>query len=76
MIKKGGRKAQVTLFVVIAIVLVAGVIFYFLLRNQVTRPAISSEDAQKLLAAQIEPIKKYTTDCVAKTYKECTEMIG
>jgi len=70
------KRGQVTLFIIIAIVLVAAVLFYLLILPKITKPAISTEEAQKLLAAQVEPIKKYVTDCVEKTFKKCVILIG
>lgn len=76
MIKRGSKKAQVTIFVLIAIVLVAGVLFYLLVMPKITRPALSAEEAQKLLASQIEPIKKYTQDCMKTVSGRILNTIG
>ena len=70
------KRGQISIFVIIAIVIVAAVLFFLVIQPQITRPALSAEEAQKLLASQIEPIKKYVTDCVEKTYMKCVTLIG
>jgi hypothetical protein len=70
------KRGQVTIFVIIAIVIVAAVIFFLVIRPKITQPSLSAEEAQKFLASQIDPIKKYTTDCIEKTFKKCTILIG
>lgn len=70
------KRGQISVFVIIAIVLVAAVIFFLVIRPNITKPALSTEEAQKFLASQIDPIKKYTTDCIAKTYSKCVILVG
>ena len=76
MIKRGSKKAQVTIFVLIAIVLVAGVLFYLLVMPKITRLALSAEEAQKLLASQIDPIKTFTQDCMKAVTRRALNTMG
>ena len=56
MIKK--RKAQATIFIIIAIVLVAGVIIFFLVRQSILMQEVSSET---------QPIYSFVEDCIQQT---------
>jgi len=47
---KRGKKAQITLFVIIAIILVGAIVSIVLFRSGAIKAPVSSEDAQKILS--------------------------
>jgi len=76
LIKRGSRKAQVTVFVIIAIVLVVGVLFFLFVMPQLSKRMISTEEAQKLLASQVEPVRTLTEDCMKLMARKTLNTIG
>jgi hypothetical protein len=70
------KRGQVTLFVIIAVILVAAILFFLVIRPQITRPAISAEEAQRLLASQVEPIKTYTENCMKTVARKTLNTMG
>jgi len=73
---KRGKKGQVTLFVVIAIVLVSVVVLLLVLKPEIIRPKMSEEEAKRFLAPQIEELRVFTANCVEKTALNYFERIG
>lgn len=73
---KRGKKGQVTLFVVIAIVLVSVVVLLLVLKPEIIRPKMSEEEARQFLSSQIEPLRDFTAECVEKTALNYFERIG
>ena len=67
MLNSRTNKGQVTLFVVLAIVLVAAVVIVYLFAPRISDVFMSEESAQKILASEVEPLKDYVSDCVEET---------
>jgi len=58
------KKGQITLFVIIAILVVVGIVAVVLLVPSITKPAMTAEEAQVFLAGQTGAIKTYVQDCM------------
>ena len=67
MLNSRTNKGQVTLFVVLAIVLVAAVVIVYLFAPRISDVFMSEESAQKILASEVEPLKDYVYKCVEET---------
>jgi len=61
------RKAQVTIFIIIAIVLVAGIVTFFLIRDRI---GVNS------LPASFRPIEQYYLDCLSEKADRGKEILG
>jgi len=60
------KKGQVTIFIIIAIVVVAGIIAYFVLRDNLT----------KSLPVEMEPVYDYYLECLQATAREGINLLG
>lgn len=71
-----GRKSQVTIFIILAIVLLAGVGIYFYART--IRSPIEPETnlVQQQVPLEFDPIKKYTNDCIYSVASDGLKLIG
>ena len=78
LIKRGSynKKGQVTIFVIIAILVLVGVAAVILLVPQLTKPAMSAEEAQVFLAGQVAPVQEFEKDCVNQVILTFFEKIG
>jgi len=73
---KREKKGQVTLYVVIAILIVSAVVLLLILKPGILKPGMSEEEARKFLSSQIEPLRDFTAECVEKTTLNYFERIG
>jgi hypothetical protein len=76
MLAKRGNKAQITIFVVLAILIVAAIVIFIFARGGVIKPAISEEEAQKIVAAQVQPIKDKIEGCAAEMARTSVDTLG
>ncbi len=58
------KRAQVTLFVIIAIVAVSIISMFMMFRAGIVRTPMSAENSKVLLASQTEPLRDYASDCI------------
>ncbi len=65
--KRMDRKAQVTLFVIIAVIVVASMSIFFMFRAGIVKAPISTEQAKKLLSSKSENLRDYTSKCIERT---------
>jgi hypothetical protein len=64
---KNNKKAQVTIFIIIAIILVAGIVSYFLLKDKLKVTGIP---------ASFQPVENYFLDCIKEKTEYGKEMLG
>ncbi|MEM4703362.1 MAG: hypothetical protein QXP53_02675 [Candidatus Pacearchaeota archaeon] len=70
------KRGQVTLFIVIAIVIVAVALISIFLWPSIRDRFMSEERASQILASQAEPLRDAVHDCVEKVSLEIFEKIG
>ena len=70
------KRGQIALFVIIAIILVAAIVLLYTFRQSVFKPVLSSEDAQKLVSAQIQPVRDYITGCFKISARKTLNTMG
>ena len=58
------KRGQVTLFVIIAILIIGAVAVFMLFRSGTVRTPISSEQAQKIVASQVAPVRDHVEGCM------------
>ena len=73
---KRGSRGQVTLFVVVAILIIAAIATLILFRSGAIKAPVSAEEAEKIVASQIQPIKDFVVNCVKTPYEKVVENIG
>ncbi len=61
---KRGKRGQVTLFVVIAIVIVSAIALLLIIKPGIITPQMSEEEAKQFLASKVEPLRDFTAECV------------
>lgn len=71
---KSYRKAQVSIFIILGIVLVAGVILFFILRSETED--IPLEPTVEEIPSEIEPVRTFTQECIDSVAKEGLEILG
>ncbi len=64
---KKSKKAQVTIFVIIAILIVAGVVLFFTLRDEISGPLVPPE---------AEPVYNHFLNCLQKDTQEGIQLLG
>ncbi|MFH1711400.1 MAG: hypothetical protein ABH840_03750 [Nanoarchaeota archaeon] len=67
------KKAQVTVFIIIGIVLVAGLILYFLLASK--PEIVITETPSDSVAAQVKPIYSFVSDCLEQNTLKGLELL-
>ena len=73
---KRGKKAQVTLFIIIAIIVVAVAAITVFFWPRISALFMSQQQAQALLASEAEPLRDNVYDCVELVSKEIFETMG
>ena len=78
LIKRGSynKKGQVTIFVIIAILVLVGVAVVVFLVPQIAKPAMSAEEAQVFLSGQTGAIKTYVQDCMETSAIKSINTLG
>jgi hypothetical protein len=61
---KRGKRAQITLFIIIAIVLVAGVVVFTVIKPFNLKTSVSKEEGMKIVSSQMQPIRNLVEKCV------------
>ncbi|MEM3112943.1 MAG: hypothetical protein QXI33_00785 [Candidatus Pacearchaeota archaeon] len=67
MFEREGRKGQITLFVIIAILLIAGIVTVFLLRDKIFSGKVSGE---------FSPVYQYFDNCIEETTRDAINIAG
>lgn len=70
------KRGQITLFVVVAILIVAAVAIVVVVRPSFMKPVVSSEEAQKIISSQTQPVLDTTQRCIADTANLFLDKIG
>ena len=78
MIKRGifGQKGQVTLFVIIAIVIMAAVLLFMIIKPSFIKQQVSAEEAEKVLATQGQAVKDLIEKCVSESFVKGVILVG
>lgn len=63
-VAKRGKRAQITLFVIIGILIIGAVATLFIFRSNIFTPAVSAEEAQKIVSAQVQPVREHIEGCM------------
>ena len=61
---KRGKRGQIALYVIIAIVIVGVIAVLFAFRSQIFKPSFTAEEAQKLVSAQVQPVRDTVEGCM------------
>ena len=69
------RKAQVTLFVIVAIVLVVAALLILLYAQGLILP-IPEEESRAILGSQVEPVRSLISNCVEQVSSDALVLIG
>src|SRR3989338_7131127 len=64
MIFKAGKRGQVTLFVIAAVIAVSVVSIFFMFRTGIVKAPMSTEQANQLLSSKSENLRDYTSECI------------
>jgi hypothetical protein len=64
---KRGKKAQITIFVVIAIIIVAAIAIIVVTRSGMIKPSVSKEEGEKIIASQAQPVLDTAQGCIKDT---------
>ena len=70
------KRGQITLFVIIAIILIGAVATIVILRTGAIKAPVSAEEAEKIVASQIAPVKDLVTGCIQEPYSDSLKKIG
>jgi hypothetical protein len=70
------KRGQITLFVIIAILLIGAVAVFLLFRTSVIKAPVSAEEAQKIVAAEVAPVQDLVTGCIKDSYQGALITIG
>jgi hypothetical protein len=73
---KRGRRGQVTLFVIVAIIIIAGIAIFVATRQGIIKPAVSAEEAQKIVSSQIQPIRDRIEECAKGMARSSINTMG
>ncbi|MBW2999575.1 hypothetical protein KY339_02780, partial [Candidatus Woesearchaeota archaeon] len=74
---KFDRKAQITTFIIIGIILLMTSAFVFYIKNRLVERAEELEEIEIVeVPLELNPIKFFVEDCLSKTAKEAVERIG
>ena len=76
MIKRGNSRGQVTLFIIIAILVVAVAALAVVFWPQISSLLMSKQDAQAYLDTQAEPLRDAVTDCITSNSLDGFAIIG
>jgi hypothetical protein len=70
------KRGQFTIFIIIAIVIVAVALFIIFLRPRISDLFMSEQRATEILASQVEPLRDAITDCVSESSQDFFVTIG
>ncbi|MEM2956034.1 MAG: hypothetical protein QW041_00440 [Candidatus Pacearchaeota archaeon] len=70
------KRGQITLFVIIAILLVGAVAIFLLFQQGIIKPSVSPEEAEKIVASEVQPVKDLMIRCVKESYFDALKKIG
>ena len=76
MLGRRGKRGQFTIFIIIAIVIIAAALFIVFLRPRITDLFMSEQRATEILASQVEPIRDAIGDCVTESSEEFFITLG
>ncbi len=76
MLERRGKRGQVTIFIIIAIVIIAVALFIIFLRPRITDLFMSEQRATEILASQVEPMRDAVGDCVTESSEEFFITLG
>jgi len=72
--KRGGRKAQITLFVIIALVIV--IVFLIIYFVFLKKPAVKEEFKREAIPEEFKPVRDYVESCIHKVGIEAIKKMG
>jgi hypothetical protein len=70
------KRGQITLFVIIGVVLVSAIILLYAFRAQILGVALTPEEAQKLVTAQVQPVRDFTDGCMLFAARKTLNTMG
>jgi hypothetical protein len=73
---KRGRKAQLTIIIIIAVVIIALGLITFFLWPQISALFMNQEQTQRFLASQAEPLRQSVSDCVTQVSSDAFQKMG
>lgn len=74
--KRGAKKGQITLFIILGIVLIFSTAIIIFIRTQAKEEMPLIPEVTESLPVAVQPVKDYIEDCIYITSKEAIEMIG
>jgi len=70
------KRGQIAIFVIIAILIVGAISAFVLFSTGTIQAPVSAEDAQRIVASEVGPVKDLVTKCVKSAYDESALKIG
>ncbi len=70
------KRGQIALYVIIAIVVISAIALVYMFRGGTFKPLLSSEEAQKLVNSQIQPVRDKVTDCMEIVTRKTLNTMG
>ena len=76
MVKRGQKRGQLTIIIIIAVVIIALALTTFFLWPQISALFMNQEQSQRFLASQAEPLRQSVSDCVKESSLEAFQKMG
>lgn len=73
---KRGRKGQVTIIIIIAVIIIAVALLTYFLWPQISSLFMNEQQSQRFLASQAEPLRQAVSDCVEEVSLDGFQKIG
>ncbi len=73
---KRGKKGQLTIIIIIAVIIIALALIAFFLWPQISALFMNEEQSQRFLASQAEPLRQSVSDCVKEVSLAAFNKIG
>jgi hypothetical protein len=70
------KRGQITLFVIIAVLIIGAVSVFVLFQTNVIKAPVSSEQAQKIVAAQTGPVRDHVEGCMKTAVMKSLNTLG
>jgi len=76
MIFNMNKRGQIALFVIVGILIVGAVALFVMFQSGAVKAPVSAEEAEKIVAAEVSPVKDLVTGCVKESYSGAVVKIG
>jgi hypothetical protein len=70
------KRGQIALFVIVGILIIGAVALFVMFRSGTIKAPVSAEEAEKIVAAEVSPVKDLVTGCIKESYSGAVVKIG